>query len=249
MRQITSTQNPQVKAWKKLQTRKYRQQSRQFLVEGHHLVEEALKQAGRVEELLLVEGQPVPAGSAGVVLTQISPEVMKAITDTETPQGVAAICRMQEEATVLTSGQRFLLLDAVQDPGNLGTMIRTADAAGLDGVILGDGCVDPYNPKVLRSAQGSHFHLPLWHQALPEVLATLNQRDVPVFGSALRKAVPFQQIPSQPRFGLIMGNEGSGVSDVLLDQTRSNLFIPLYGQSESLNVAIAAGILLYHLRG
>jgi TrmH family RNA methyltransferase len=167
------------------------------------------------------------------------------ICDTETPQGIAAVCEQKTVSIDDIKLEKILLLDRVQDPGNLGTMIRTADAAGIDAVILGEGCADPYNPKVVRATQGSLFHLPLMKVNLAEFIEKL---DMPVYGTALEGGLPFEQVEKAESFALLMGNEGQGVSKDLLEITTKNLYIPIYGKSESLNVAIATGILLYYLR-
>jgi TrmH family RNA methyltransferase len=127
-------------------------------------------------------------------------------------------------------------------------MIRTADAAGIDAVIVGKGSVDIYNPKVLRSAQGSHFHLPVISGDLTEWIDRLNEDDIPVYGTALENGSVFTEADSNEAFALLVGNEGSGVNKELLGKTTQNLYIPIYGKSESLNVAVAAGILLYFLK-
>ncbi|HZH61753.1 MAG TPA: RNA methyltransferase, partial [Metabacillus sp.] len=182
-----------------------------------------------------------------VGMTFVTKDVMKAISDTETPQGVAAICEFQPSHTP-ESWIKVLLVDSVQDPGNLGTIIRTADAAGIDGIILGEGTVDHYNSKVIRSSQGSLFHLPIVKSNLQEWLAVYKDNNIPVYGTALQNGVSYKEVKSTDQFCLLIGNEGSGVNSDLLDQTTKNLYIPIYGGAESLNVAIAAGILLYHLR-
>jgi TrmH family RNA methyltransferase len=139
------------------------------------------------------------------------------------------------------------MIDAVQDPGNVGTMIRTADAAGIDAVILGKGTADAYNPKTVRSAQGSHFHIPILKGDLSDWLRAFKSQKIPVYGTSLKDSVTYNHVEPQSRFALIMGNEGSGLSQELLVKTDMNLKIPLLGQAESLNVAVATGILLYTL--
>ncbi|KPD01469.1 putative TrmH family tRNA/rRNA methyltransferase [Geobacillus sp. BCO2] len=141
-----------------------------------------------------------------------------------------------------------LLIDAVQDPGNLGTMIRTADAAGIDAVILGEGCADLYNAKVVRATQGSLFHLPVVNGDLAQWIARFKEQGIPVYGTALEKAVDYRTVPLSSSFALLVGNEGSGIRPELLGLTTENVYIPIYGQAESLNVAVAAGILLYSLQ-
>ena len=142
----------------------------------------------------------------------------------------------------------WLLLDNVQDPGNIGTMVRTADAAGFAGVAFGTGTVDIHQPKVERSMQGSQFHLQLISTDLTALVAQLQAQGAPVYGSELNpQAAEYLDVDAPAAFGLIMGNEGNGMSPELLAQTDQNLYIPIKGQAESLNVAVAAGILMFGL--
>lgn len=247
---IESTQNPRVKQWKKLQTKKERNKSGLFLIEGMHLIEEALKYKAYVKELIVREGTEYSLLDAGNIdIFEVTEEIMNHISDTETPQGIAAVCGMKGTAPINIATAKLLLIDNVQDPGNLGTMIRTADAVGMDAVILGEGCVDLYNGKVIRSTQGSLFHIPIMDGDLEVWIKRLHVIGVPVYGTALEGARNFKEIESQKHFALLVGNEGNGVDPALLKQTDENLYIPIYGQAESLNVSIATGILLYHLKG
>ncbi|MFS0636355.1 RNA methyltransferase [Mesobacillus foraminis] len=248
MKYIQSAANPMVKQWKKLLSRKERNKSKTFIIEGFHLVEEAIKSEADVETIIVSETIEMPQtfDYGAVPVVTVTEEIAGMLADTETTQGIFAICR--QPAFDIKSGEAFLLIDSVQDPGNLGTMIRTADAAGLDGVIIGMGSVDIYNPKVLRSAQGSHFHLPVIAGDLHEWVDNLNQQEIPVYGTALENASIFSEVPAGGPFALLVGNEGSGVDPGLLAKTSKNLYIPIYGKSESLNVAVAAGILLYYFK-
>ncbi|MBP2240677.1 TrmH family RNA methyltransferase [Cytobacillus eiseniae] len=248
MKHIHSAKNPQIKQWKKLLTKKERDKTGTFLVEGFHLVEEALS-GDQIIEIIISENKDMPPSwdYGSIPVTMVTDEIITELSDTEAPQGVLAVCRQQEGSPNISSGKRFLLVDAVQDPGNLGTMIRTADAAGIDAVLVGEGSVDIYNPKVLRSAQGSHFHLPIIRGNLFEWVDELKTAQIPVYGTALENAKEYTEIQRQGKSALIVGNEGSGVNKDLLDLTTANLYIPIFGKSESLNVAVATGILLYHL--
>lgn len=250
MKHIHSVKNPQIKEWKKLLTKKERDRSGAFLIEGFHLVEEALKKGDVIQELIVREDVDLPPkwNYGQIPLTTVTDEVIKALSDTETPQGVIAICSQNRPELSEMKGKTFLLVDAVQDPGNIGTMIRTADAAGIDAVIIGKGCVDIYNPKVLRSAQGSHFHLPIISGDLNICLDKLSAEKIPVYGTSLENGVVYTEVTASPSFALIVGNEGNGVDKELLEKTAKNLYIPIFGKSESLNVAVAAGILLYYLK-
>ncbi|HWK24807.1 MAG TPA: RNA methyltransferase [Ureibacillus sp.] len=249
MKRIESPQNALVKHWKKLvTTRKEREKSGEFIVEGFHLVEEALKNKEQIMQLIVREGVDLPLlwDIDNVMMVEISESIATELAETETSQGVFAHCKQLNVGTeVNSSWTKLLLVDAVQDPGNIGTMIRTADAAGIDAVVLGKGCADAYNPKTLRSAQGSHFHIPIVRGELSEWIDDLQERDVKVYGTALQEAVEYTEVASSESFALIVGNEGSGIHPQLLDKTDQNVIIPILGQAESLNVAVATGILLY----
>lgn len=248
-KRIESPQNALVKHWKKLvTTKKERDQSKEFVIEGFHLVEEALKYPEQIIQLLVREDIDIPAHWLAPVI-ELSAAAAKEIAETEHTQGVFAYCRQKEySGEQQAQWKRLLLIDAVQDPGNIGTMIRTADAAGLDAVVLGKGCADPYSPKTVRSAQGSHFHIPVVRGELNGWIDKLQAENISVIGTGLQKAVPLSDVKPQEYFAVIAGNEGSGVSKELLEKADQTVKIPLYGKAESLNVAVAAGILLYSLR-
>lgn len=250
IKRIESVKNQKVKAWKKLHTKKGRETATQFLIEGIHLVEEALRHEVEIVELIICEGTEFLSklDTKDIPVTIVTLEVMKAISETQTPQGIAAVCSLlHRQAVKQAEYKKIVLLDRIQDPGNLGTIIRTADSAGIDAVILGEGCVDLYNGKVIRATQGSLFHLPVFQEELMTWVAYCKEKEIPIYGTSLKEAQPFHTV-AQPngRFALILGNEGEGVSSELLEKTTANLYIPIYGQAESLNVSVAAGILLYH---
>lgn len=249
MKRIESTQNAQVKAWKKLaQLRKEREKMGEYMIEGFHLVEEALKQKENILHLIVTEGVDLPMlwDIDDVQIVTVTEPVAKELAETEKTQGVFAHLRQAEHTEIeMAAWHKVLLVDAVQDPGNIGTMIRTADAAGIDAVILGKGSADLYNPKTLRSAQGSHFHIPVLRGELHEWVDRLQDDHIAVYGTALEEAIPFTDVTTDGKFALIMGNEGSGISPQLLAKTDQNVIIPINGQAESLNVAVATGILLY----
>ena len=251
MKRIESSQNTQVKHWKKLvSVRKERDKSGEFLVEGFHLVEESLKNKANVLAIIVREGTTIPTSwnLDDVDIIEVTMDIAKDIAETEHSQGIYAHCS-QQQATVeqQQTWKKLLFVDAVQDPGNVGTMIRTADAAGMDAIILGKGSADAYNPKTVRSGQGSHFHIPIVKGDLSQWIQICKDQGIPVYGTSLDESVLYNQVQPQGQFALIMGNEGSGLSPELLVQTDTNLKIPLLGQAESLNVAVATGILLYSL--
>lgn len=227
---------------------KEREKTGTFLVEGFHLVEEAFK-AEAIIDLIISEEIDVPSWDYGdIPITIVTKEIIKELSDTETPQGIFALCRQLDYPEILSTAQTFIAIDQVQDPGNMGTIIRTADAAGVDAVIIGEGTVDIYNPKVVRSGQGSHFHLPIVKTNLSAFIDALKERHIPVYGTALENGRNYREIEKTDTFCLILGNEGSGVSKQVLSKTDTNLYIPIHGKSESLNVAVAAGILMYYFK-
>lgn len=220
-------------------------------MEGFHLVEEALRQDGLVLELLVSSGVSVPEEwlKGDYDVFEISTEISHLISETMTEQGVFAVVATSEPDMMLLYGKKLLLVDAVQDPGNVGTLIRTADAAGYDCVVLGKGSADLYNPKVIRSTQGSHFHIPVIQADLFDWIANLEEEGVPVIGAVLDdQAKSLNDMTKRDTLALMVGNEGNGISPELQDRLSEKVYIPIYGDSESLNVTVAAGILLYGLR-
>lgn len=178
--------------------------------------------------------------------TLISQAVAEDLADTETTQGIFAVVKMPEPSQS-TQGN-ILILDQIQDPGNLGTMIRSADAAGFNQVILGKGTVDAYNQKVLRSAQGSHFHIEVVNKDLLPFLSDLKKAGYTLYGTDLSKdSLNYKLVSASEKIAIIVGNEGNGVSQEVLGLVDQTLHIPIKGQAESLNVAIAASILMFHL--
>lgn len=254
MIEVSSTKNNFIKELKKLTKKKYREEHGHYLIEGVHLIEEALKSPAIVTTIImnnqgyeLLSGLPMTSDAITYYL--LSDEVFKSVSDVPAPQGMMALVKLNKVALPEKITGNLLLLDNVQDPGNVGTMIRTADAAGYTGVILGEGCADIYNPKVLRSMQGSHFHLAIIEGDLAELIPELKTKGVKIYGTELNsEAVDYRQLSIEGTFALVMGNEGQGVSRQLLQLTDKNVYIPIIGQAESLNVAVAAGVLMFSLQ-
>jgi len=244
---ITSVKNDKVKAWKKLHKRKDRMKTKTFLIEGFHLLEEALKSSWVIREVIVQRGVKLPEWSKQLPLAEVSEHVFSRISQTETPQGIAAVAEMKE--TQSTEGSFLLLIDAVQDPGNLGTIIRTADALGVSGVILGLDTVDVYNEKVIRATQGSLFHIPIRQNDLNEEINRLQHNDYKVWATALKGAEQFDNAAVPEKTALLIGNEGAGVKKELLEAADKIINIPIYGKAESLNVSVAAGIIMYYIKG
>ena len=244
---LTSVKNDKVKSWRKLHNRKDREKSGTFLIEGFHLIEEAIKSNWEIHEIILQDGVKQPNWAVKFNVIEVAENVFQHITQTKSPQGIAAVIGFHKVEEV--TGKLVLLLDRIQDPGNLGTIIRTADAAGFDAVILGDGTVDLYNDKTIRATQGSMFHIPVIQENLSEEIHRLKNKGFEIWASALTNSKDFHTVKTNSKVALILGNEGSGIQSELLDVADEIVRIPIYGKAESLNVSIAAGILMYHIKG
>ena len=240
---ITSFDNDKVKYLKKLSKKKYRDLYNEFLIEGRHLVIEAYKH-NMLKEIILCDGEVTPFD---VPYTVVSYEVMKKISEVETPQKIMGLCKKLNETTI---GSRILLLDEIQDPGNMGTIIRSAVAFDIDTIILSKNCVDLYNPKVVRSTQGMLFHIPILIYDFDELLPMLKELKIPIYATRVEYGTDVSTLKEdeKKRFALLMGNEGNGVHPEYLELSDKNLYIPMSNEVESLNVAIATSILLYELR-
>lgn len=242
---ITSKSNNLIKKAKKLLKKKYRDHS--YLIEGWHLFEEAEKAGAEFLNIFVLEDYADRVSHFSMV-TYVTPEILKELTDSKTPQGIIAELAMPNLPLENLKVGRYLVLEDVQDPGNVGTMIRTADAAGLDGVLISEKSADIYNQKTLRSMQGSHFHLPIWRTNVYEACQKLQNLDVPLIATTLSKeSVSYKTIEHNGNFALVMGNEGNGISDSMTKQADILTHIIMPGQAESLNVAVATGIVLFQL--
>ena len=188
MERITSRKNPLLEHMRRLDSAAYRRERGEFLCDSPKLVEEALRHGAQVVSLAVSDGVALPEGvDASVRCVAVPPDVMASISPVRTPQGMLAACRMPDTALPeKLTGQRYVVLDGVQDPGNVGTVIRTADAFGCDGVILLTGCADPYSVKTLRSSMGAVFRLPVWCTDVETLHVRLRDAGLPLYGAALR---------------------------------------------------------------
>ncbi len=253
---IMSKDNPQIKRVRALlQSSRERREAGAFVVEGVRLVEEALA-AGRVATLFVCPELLTAHARSRVflddlrddgdyALTHVTPDVFAAVADTDSPQGVVAVCLMPEEAALGPTATLAVLLDGVQDPGNAGMILRAAAAANADGVIFGPGSVDPYNPKVLRGAMGAHFRTALLNlrseSAVRACAGLLPQRVM----AAAQDGARYDSVDwTQPTL-LIVGAEAHGASDLGVSLQTAAASVPLARGVESLNVAMAAGVLLF----
>lgn len=240
---ISSLENDKVKKYVRLKTKKYRDMEGLFLVEGFHLVEEAYKE-DLIEEIILVEKEQCDYDLPIVTVTE---EVMKKLTMMETPSTIMALCHKKEMNSDF--GSRLLLLDEIQDPGNLGTIIRSSKAFHVDTIVLGEKCCDLYNPKVLRSTQGMAFHTNIVVRNLHEIILELKKKNIPIYGTRVDSGMNSYALSEKQKekFALVMGNEGNGVSEDILNLCDQYLYIPMHQEVDSLNVGVATSILLYEL--
>lgn len=260
---IVSMHNQRIKALASLNSRKGRMQTGRFLVEGVHLVEEALKSEAVVTTVVYDAERGIPAEIApllakrtGTALLAAAPAVVAKLSETQTPQGIVAEVvqpRFSWESWWPSQRERdclLLLLDAIQDPGNLGTMLRTAEAAGVDAVVVGRGSVDLFNGKVVRATMGALFRLTVFVEELPPLMDQLAQAGAQLVVTSLDEASQPYDAPlySGRHVAIVIGNEARGVSAEVQKRATALVHIPLYGRAESLNAAVAAGIVLYEAR-
>ena len=239
--EITSLTNKHVKEWVKLQKKKNRDEMQCFLIEGDHLIEEAIKQ-GIVKQLILPIGETTSFFAENIF--NVTPEIMKKIsTNASIPKMIAVCCYFELEPQPL---RRIILLDGLQDPGNIGTIIRTAVSFEFDAVYLSLESVDRYNEKLIRATQGALFQIPILQRELHSLINDLKQEGFTIITTCLGNSIPLQSTPTPKTFALVFGSEGSGVSEGIVALSDYTTRIEMQG-FESLNVAVAAGIVLYQL--
>ena len=241
---ITSKANSVVKNAKKLHQKKYRKST--YLIEGWHLFEEAVQAGVTIEKIFALESYRDQLAAFPQTIW-VSEDILRDLADTQTPQGIVAVIQKEEVGLPDFSQGKFLFLEDVQDPGNVGTMIRTADAAGFTGVIVSDKSADIYSLKTLRSMQGSHFHLPIYRMSLASFVEEAKKTAMPILATTLSKeSKDYRELSPLEDFVLVMGNEGQGISSVMAESADQLVHIGMKGRAESLNVAIAAGILMFY---
>ena len=243
---ITSLHNRKVAFLRSLSEKKGRDSARAFLVEGTKMVSEALNSDFPIDMIILREDYdpafPVPGH---IPCCRLADHVFQSVCSAKTPQGIAAVVRTYAKQSV---GRRLIALDGLQDPGNVGTVIRTADAAGFNGVLLSRDCADVFSPKVLRASMGSIFHIGLeLTESLPDLLAEYREEGYSVISSQLDGGPFYSRGDLAEPYILIVGNEGNGISDAVKASATHRYRLPMRGEAESLNVAVAAGIMMYDL--
>ncbi|TJX13023.1 RNA methyltransferase [Tissierella creatinini] len=255
MMEISSSKNPLVKEIKSLLKKKYRWEKGLFIIEGIKLVEEALDNDVHIKNILYTD--KLITYTDGINLLEklknfkscfrVSESLFNEITNMENSQGIIGVAYFQIRNLDINRGNRFLLfLDGIQDPGNMGTIIRSADAFNIDGIIIGEGSVDAYNPKVVRSTMGSIFRVPLYFtKDNMESLELLKSKGFKIYSTSLEGSVANYDIEYKDDFIIVIGSESQGVNRNILDISDKRIKIPMPGSAESLNAGVAASIIMY----
>lgn len=229
-------------------SRSYRREKGEFFCDSPKLLEEALAWNAPIRAVLYTADAALPPLPQGVRAAEVTAEVMRSVSPMEAPQGVVFSCAMGSDAPPKAlTGSRYLVLDGVQDPGNVGTMLRTADAFDCEGLFLLPGCADLYNPKTVRGTMGVLFRRPVWRCGLDELSDLLRAAALPLYGAALRDDTADIRMLDMKRCAVAIGNEGHGLSEELLRRCDRTVKIPMSERCESLNAAAAAAVLLWEM--
>lgn len=257
MIRLTGSRNSIVKEVRSLKSKSARTEKKLYFIEGARFIAEALKE--NIDICYIVVSETfASAGGSSELLEQINhgrfdcylltDGLFESISDTQNPQGILAVLSQEKKQlrdSSIADGL-MVVLDAVKDPGNMGTIIRTADAAGCTGVIIPDGCVDIYNPKVLRATMGSVFHVPIYHCAgMTEAIGFSKQKGFLICASHLEGAVSIYQADLSGNVALVIGSEAEGISDETIRNADLLIRIPMAGRAESLNASAAAAVMMF----
>ncbi len=247
---ITSRTNPLCTHVRKLGgPPAYRKSSGEFLCDSPKLLGEILLwQPGWLHTVICTHAEQLPALAPEVRVVEVPEEVMRSISPAQTPQGVLALCAMPGTSPPdRLTGRRYVVLDGVQDPGNVGTILRTADAFGAEGLFLLPGCADPFGPKTVRASMGAVFRCPIWQTTPQELQALLEGSGIPLYGAALLPDTQDIRRVDCSRAAMAVGSEGRGLSRELLTLCDKTVQIPMGERCESLNAAAAAAVLLWEM--
>lgn len=252
MERLDSVKNPLIQRLRSLKTSEGRQAENLFLVEGEKLMREAAAllapSVALFEEGLDHGDLPALLSARGARPLTVPRRILEAVCDTKTPQGACAAFAPPEPLALDRPPMRIVALDGVQDPGNLGAIWRTADAAGFQALVAGPGCAEALSPKVQRAAMGSGFRIPFAKvEDLGAYLAALAGKGYDVVATSLNGAPFYERSPLRERFVLVIGSEGRGISPAVAERATVTLKLPMRGGAQSLNAAVAAGIMMYEL--
>lgn len=250
MEHVTARSNPLMAHIRKLIADKsYRRSSGEMVCEGPKLLEEALKNRAQLTTLVQTEDADLPSNlPAGIRRVVVPYELLSYISDTKTPQKLLFLCRIPAllPPETLPKGS-YLVLEGMQDPGNVGTIWRTADAFGAEGLLLLPGCADPFSPKTIRAGMGASFRLPVWELTLAQLETLLRASELPLYATALRDDAERLGAVSLRDAAVVIGSEGRGISKEALSLCDRALKIPMRERCESLNAAVAASVILWEM--
>ena len=257
---VTSKDNQWVKEWRRLNdSAKYRRESGLFAIEGARLCADALRSNVPLQAVLYTSSALAAYGNvvepllaAADTAVEISPELSRYMGDTMNPQGVFCVAKMLDNSLIIDKINiigTYSALEDIQDPGNMGTIIRTAEALGLDGILLSDGCCDIYNPKVLRASMGGVFRLPLMRVGdMAQTVVALQEKGLTAFACVVDStATPITSVAMGEGAVALIGNEGNGLRAETVAACKHSVTIPMAGRAESLNASMAAGIILWEM--
>lgn len=250
MERITSRKNPLLQKVRQLASggRSVRRAAGEYLGDGTKLLEEALKWEAPLTTVVVTPGTQLPPLAPQVRQIEVPADVMETISPMKAPQGALFLAELPSTAPPQRlEGGRYLVLDGVQDPGNVGTIWRSADALGADGLLLVNGCADPYSPKVIRASMGACFRLPVWETTTEGLEQLLERSRLPLYATALREDTVDIRQADLSRAVVVIGSEGRGVSQALLDRAAQTVKIPMRSRCESLNAAGAAVVVLWEM--
>lgn len=247
MERITARTNPLLLHLRRLaSSASYRRETGELLGDSPKLLQEALLWGVPLKSVVCTEGISLPPLPQGVRVAEVPKDVMASVSPMKTPQGVLFACCIPEPAIPeKLMGRRYMVLDGVQDPGNVGTVLRTLDAFDCDGLFLLPGCADAYSPKTLRSSMGAAFRRPVWQCTARELKSLLQRSEIPLYGAALRDDTMDAREVDFCRAAIAIGSEGKGLTEEMLSLCDGTVRIPMSLRCESLNAAIAAAVLLW----
>ena len=254
MQQITSKENQIIKHIIKLKEKKYRKEYNEYIIEGAKIVQEAIQEKAKIKQIIISENsinteliqKHLKEELQKINYIQVPQNIFKLISEVEKPQGILAIIEKDNKDENININQDIILaLDDLQDPGNLGTIIRTADSVGLKQILISKGTTDPYNPKVIRSTMGAIFRVNIIEcENLKETLKKLQNNNFKVMVTDLNTDKSIYDIKLQKNV-IIIGNEANGVSEEIKQMADTRVVIPMFGKTESLNASVATGVILY----
>ena len=252
MKIINSLQNETIKYFTKLNEKAFRKQEQKFIVEGKHLVEEALKTS--LVETIISSDINYLNQVEGIEKYLVNDNIIKKISNTKNPQNVLGIVKMFDttekilEEELKKTKSSLVMFDDINDPGNLGTLIRTAAALGYNGIILSNSSVDIYNDKTVRASQGSIFKTKIIYTDLEKIIKTLKKNNYTLIGTSLKHSVLLEDVKKEEKFVICLGNEARGISDKVLNLMDANIKLTMHNDVESLYVMVAGSIIMYEMQ-